>query len=48
MRKVWIKVCNVHSIKETELFAETLNGQGDFIDDFPLALSAKTGCSIPR
>jgi len=35
-------VCNSHSNKETELFAEPLNGHGAFFDDFPLVLSAKT------
>jgi len=42
------RVCNSQSSKETELFAETLNGHGDFLDDFPLVLSAKTGYSAPR
>ena len=45
---MWIKVCNSHSNKETELFAEPLNGHGAFFDDFPLVLSAKTEYWAPR
>ena len=38
---MWIKICNSQSSKETELFAETLNGHGDFLTTSPLCYLLK-------